>query len=216
MLGLLALWVEICSPGVRSLSVLGMWCEGAVPPPGAAGRLEVYMPAVLEVEIGSTARLECSFSIPGNVSFTSVEWFYVSAVGLGGRRGAVSRALHHVRPQVNHGHSNRVRLCVITASGARIDETEYSERLSVGEDKALSISKVTRQDNARTFICRVGADGQGVGENHTELSTYSEWCGDGDPVLFLCIILTRGMASCRDPRAPRDRAQLCRHPCAEQ
>ncbi|XP_019478587.2 cell surface glycoprotein MUC18 [Meleagris gallopavo] len=116
---------------------------------GAAGRLEVYMPAVLEVEIGSTARLECSFSIPGDVPFTSIEWFYV-----------------------NHGHSNRVRLCVITATGARIDETEYSERLSVGEDKALSISKVTRQDNGRTFICRVGADSQGVGENRTELNTY--------------------------------------------
>uniref|UniRef100_A0A8C2TBY7 Cell surface glycoprotein MUC18 n=1 Tax=Coturnix japonica TaxID=93934 RepID=A0A8C2TBY7_COTJA len=116
---------------------------------GVSGRLEVHMPAVLEVEIGSTARLECGFSIPGNVSFTSIEWFYV-----------------------NHGHSNRVRLCVITASGARIDETEYGERLSVGEDKALSISKVTRQDNARTFICRVGADGRGVGENHTELYTY--------------------------------------------
>lgn len=77
-------------------------------------------------------------------------------------------------PQVNRGHSDRVRLCVITASGVRIDETEYSERLSVGEDKALSISKVTRQDNARTFICQVGADSQGVGESRTELYTYSE------------------------------------------
>lgn len=56
------------------------------------------MPAVLEVEIGSTARLECSFSIPGNASFTSVEWFYVSAVGLGGQPGAVPGALHQVRP----------------------------------------------------------------------------------------------------------------------
>ncbi|NXJ07171.1 MUC18 protein, partial [Odontophorus gujanensis] len=139
---------------------------------GAAGKLEVSMPAVLEVEIGSTARLECGFSIPGNGSFTAIEWFYVSAVGLGGQAGAGHGALHQARPQVNRYHSKRVRLCLITARGVQMDDTEFGERVSVGEDKALSISKVTRQDDARTFICRVGAGSQGVGENRTELYTY--------------------------------------------
>ncbi|XP_021231644.1 cell surface glycoprotein MUC18 isoform X2 [Numida meleagris] len=139
---------------------------------GAASKPEVSMPAVLEVEIGSTARLECSFSVPENSSYTSIEWFFVNAVGLGGQPGAAPEVLHQARPQINRGHSRRVRLCLITTSGLQVDDTEYKERLSVGEDKALSISRVTRQDDARTFICQVGAGSQGVGENYTELYTY--------------------------------------------
>lgn len=70
--------------------------------------------------------------------------------------------------------SNRqVRLYHITASGVLEDDTEYKKRLSLGEDKALSISAVTVQD-ARTFVCQVGAGSYGVGENSTELSIYSE------------------------------------------
>lgn len=70
--------------------------------------------------------------------------------------------------------SNRqVRLYHITASGVLEDDTEYKKRLSLGEDKTLSISAVTVQD-ARTFVCQVGAGSYGVGENSTELSVYSE------------------------------------------
>lgn len=37
------------------------------------------MPAVVEVESGGTARIECNFYIPGNGSYTYINWFYVSA-----------------------------------------------------------------------------------------------------------------------------------------
>ncbi|NXF77735.1 MUC18 protein, partial [Sclerurus mexicanus] len=115
----------------------------------AASKLEVSMPAVVEVEIGGTARIECNFYIPGNDSYTYIDWFYVSA-GLG---------------------EDRVRLCHITDGEVLKEDTDYKERLSVGEDKALSISKVTMQD-FRTFICQVGAGSSGVGENRTELRVY--------------------------------------------
>ncbi|XP_069732385.1 cell surface glycoprotein MUC18 isoform X2 [Phaenicophaeus curvirostris] len=111
----------------------------------AASKVEVSMPAVVEAEIGSTARLECNFSIPEDGSYTYISWFVVDR------------------------HSE-VKLCHIT-DDVVLEDTEYRERLSVGEDKALSISKVTVQD-ARTFKCRVGAAGYDVGENHTELHVY--------------------------------------------
>ncbi|NXU53406.1 MUC18 protein, partial [Turnix velox] len=114
----------------------------------AASKLEVSMPAVVEVEIGAVARIECNFHIPGNDSYTYINWFYVSAE-LG----------------------NRVRLCHITGSEVLEDDTDYKGRLSVGEDKALSISKVTVLD-ARTFMCQVGAGSHGESENYTELHVY--------------------------------------------
>lgn len=68
-----------------------------------------------------------------------------------------------------------MKLLRVVAGGEVLEEeTGYKGRLSVGEDKALSISKVTLQD-ARTFVCQVGAGSQGVGENSTELHVYSEW-----------------------------------------
>ncbi|NXC02611.1 MUC18 protein, partial [Orthonyx spaldingii] len=113
----------------------------------AASKLEISMPAVVEVEIGGTARLECNFYIPENASFTYIDWFYVD-------------------------RSNRqVRLYHVTAGGVLQDDTDYKRRLLLGEDKALSISAVTVQD-ARTFVCQVGAGSYGVGENSTELSVY--------------------------------------------
>ncbi|NXA77900.1 MUC18 protein, partial [Thryothorus ludovicianus] len=113
----------------------------------AASKLEISMPAVVEVEVGSTARLECNFYIPENASYTYIDWFYVD-------------------------RSNRqVRLYHITASGVLEDDSDFKKRLSLGEDKALSLSAVTVQD-ARTFVCQVGAGSYGVGENSTELSVY--------------------------------------------
>ncbi|XP_040390372.1 cell surface glycoprotein MUC18 isoform X1 [Cygnus olor] len=113
---------------------------------GAASGLQVSMPEVVEAESESTARIECSFSIPGNGSYAYVDWFYVD-------------------------RSSRVKLLRIAGGEVLEEETSYKGRLSVGEDKALSISKVTLQD-ARTFVCQVGAGSQGVGENRTELHVY--------------------------------------------
>ncbi|NXO06202.1 MUC18 protein, partial [Oriolus oriolus] len=113
----------------------------------AATKLEISMPAVVEVEVGGTARIECNFYIPENASYTYIDWFYVDR------------------------SNKQVRLYHITASGVLEDGTDYKGRLSLGEDKALSLSSVTVQD-ARTFVCQVGAGSYGVGENSTELSVY--------------------------------------------
>lgn len=48
-------------------------------PTAVASKLEVFMPAVVEVESGGTARIECNFYIPGNGSYTYINWSYVSA-----------------------------------------------------------------------------------------------------------------------------------------
>ncbi|XP_054503489.2 cell surface glycoprotein MUC18 isoform X2 [Agelaius phoeniceus] len=113
----------------------------------AASKLEISMPPVVEVEVGGTARIECNFYIPENASYTYIDWFYVDR------------------------SNKQVRLYHITASGVLEDDTDYKKRLSLGEDKALSISAVTLQD-PRTFVCQVGAGSYGVGENSTELSVY--------------------------------------------
>ncbi|NXO78256.1 MUC18 protein, partial [Sitta europaea] len=113
----------------------------------AASKLEISMPAVVEVEVGGTARIECNFSIPENASYTYIDWFYVDRL------------------------NRQVRLFHVTASGVLEDDTDYKKRISLGEDKALSISSVTVQD-ARTFMCQVGAGSYGMGENSTELSVY--------------------------------------------
>ncbi|NXN84225.1 MUC18 protein, partial [Bombycilla garrulus] len=113
----------------------------------AASKLEISMPAVVEVEIGGNARIECNFYIPENASFTYIDWFYVDR------------------------SNKQVRLYHVTDSGVLQDDTDYKQRLSLGEDKALSISAVTPQD-ARTFVCQVGAGSHGVGENSTELRVY--------------------------------------------
>ncbi|XP_010120996.1 PREDICTED: LOW QUALITY PROTEIN: cell surface glycoprotein MUC18-like, partial [Chlamydotis macqueenii] len=113
----------------------------------AASKLEVSMPAVVEVESGGTARIECNFYIPGNGSYTYIDWFYVNRPPQ--PRETVPR----------HGQRDRA------------DNTDYKGRLSVGEDKALSISRVTVQDT-KTFVCRVRAGSHDMGENHTDLYVY--------------------------------------------
>lgn len=55
------------------------------------------MPEVVEAESESTARIACGFSIPGNGSYTYIDWSYVSAGAVPGVRGgavAVPRAPH--------------------------------------------------------------------------------------------------------------------------
>ncbi|NXR23575.1 MUC18 protein, partial [Cinclus mexicanus] len=113
----------------------------------AARKLEISMPAVVEVEAGDTARIECNFYTPENASYTYIDWFYVDR------------------------SNKQVRLYHITASEVLEDDTDYKNRVSLGQDKALSIRAVTVQD-AGVFVCQVGAGSYGVGENSTELSVY--------------------------------------------
>uniref|UniRef100_A0A8C5TWH7 Melanoma cell adhesion molecule n=1 Tax=Malurus cyaneus samueli TaxID=2593467 RepID=A0A8C5TWH7_9PASS len=120
-------------------------CRAVCQPLSAASRLEISMPPVVDVEVGGTARIECNFYIPENASYTYIDWFYVDR------------------------SNKQVRLYHATASGVLQDDTDFKERLSLGKDKALSISRVTLQD-ARTFMCQVGAGSYGVGENSTKLT----------------------------------------------
>ncbi|XP_062450484.1 cell surface glycoprotein MUC18 isoform X3 [Rhea pennata] len=112
----------------------------------AAGKLEVSMPAVVEVAYGDTARIECNFSIPGNGSYAYINWFYIDR------------------------HS-RVKLCSVVGGELLEESADYKGRLSVGNDNALSVARVAVQD-ARTLVCQVGAGGHGAGENRTELRVY--------------------------------------------
>ncbi|NXS57889.1 MUC18 protein, partial [Brachypteracias leptosomus] len=118
----------------------------------AASKLEVSMPAVVEVMIGDTARLECNFYIPENDSYTYIDWSYVD-------------------------RNRLVRLYHIVGSEVLEESTDYKGRVSLGEeDRALSISRVTIQD-AKTFVCQVGAGSHGTAENRTRLHVYSEGGG---------------------------------------
>ncbi|XP_071625052.1 cell surface glycoprotein MUC18 isoform X2 [Heliangelus exortis] len=103
-------------------------------------------PEVVEVESGGTARIECNVDIPGNGSYTYIDWFYMN-------------------------RNNRVELCRIRGTEILEENSDYKGRLLVGEDKALSISRVTVQD-ARTFLCQVVVGSHEVGESHTELRVY--------------------------------------------
>ncbi|NXG36817.1 MUC18 protein, partial [Dromaius novaehollandiae] len=114
----------------------------------AASKVEVSMPPVVEVAFGDTARIECNFSIPGNGSYTSINWSYMD----------------------RHG---RVKLCSVVGDELLEESADYKGRLSVGKDHALSIGRVTVQD-ARTIVCQVGAGSHGTGENRTELRVYSD------------------------------------------
>ncbi|KAL2295790.1 hypothetical protein Nmel_017312 [Mimus melanotis] len=113
-------------------------------PTAAASKLDISVPSVVEVEFGGTARIECNFNIPENASYTYIDWFYMDQ------------------------NNRQVRLYHITASEVVKDDTDYKARVSLGPDKALSISAVTMQD-ARTFMCQVGG---GMGESSTKLSVY--------------------------------------------
>ncbi|XP_051494399.1 cell surface glycoprotein MUC18 isoform X2 [Apus apus] len=104
------------------------------------------MPAVVEVENGGTARLECDFHVPGNGSYSRIDWFYIN-------------------------RNSRVEVCQVMGGRILEESADYAGRLSLGEDRALSISRVTMQD-AKTFICHVVTDSHGTAENHTELHVY--------------------------------------------
>ncbi|NXF88098.1 MUC18 protein, partial [Eubucco bourcierii] len=112
----------------------------------AASKVEVSMPAVVEVERGGTARIECNFHIPDNGPYTYIDWFYID-------------------------RDNEVRLFHITSNETVEENTDYRGRLSLGEDKALSISEVLLGDS-KTFVCRVGAGSYGVIEKQTKLLVY--------------------------------------------
>lgn len=55
-----------------------------------------------------------------------------------------------------------------------VEDSPYVGRVSMDDTFTLAITQTTLQD-ARVFVCQVGAGSLGVGENRTELRVYSEW-----------------------------------------
>ncbi|XP_053125162.1 cell surface glycoprotein MUC18 isoform X2 [Hemicordylus capensis] len=112
-------------------------------PPGADGNVEVSMSDVVEAEVGKTAIIRCGFSIPVNSTYAYVNWFYMDS---------------HVRKKIIY----------MVPGMESPEELELKGRVRMGEDFALTVSKVTPQD-AKVYVCQVGAGSAGVGENRTEL-----------------------------------------------
>ncbi|NXA38946.1 MUC18 protein, partial [Eudromia elegans] len=151
------------------------WVRGGFPtlpqplhglcPTAAAGKVEVSMLPVVEVELGEKARIECNFSIPGNGSYSIINWFYVE-------------------------RHDRVKMCSVLPGELLEENPSYKGRLSVGQDNSLSISRVTVQD-ARPIVCQVVSDDHGVGENSTELRLYTAPCPDPSVPLQIATCVSR-------------------------
>uniref|UniRef100_A0A8C3XWD6 Melanoma cell adhesion molecule n=1 Tax=Chelydra serpentina TaxID=8475 RepID=A0A8C3XWD6_CHESE len=109
-------------------------------------KLEVSMLELVEVELGQTARIPCNFSLPGDSDYAYINWFYI-----------------HKR--------SRTKICYLVRGQLFEPEAEYKGRLAMEDDFTLAVSRVTLQD-ARTFVCQVGAGSLGVGENRTKLHVY--------------------------------------------
>ncbi|XP_073176881.1 cell surface glycoprotein MUC18 isoform X2 [Lepidochelys kempii] len=129
-------------PGLLLACGLLLWGATA----GGASKVEVSLLEVVEVELGQTARIPCNFSLPEASDYAYINWFYID-------KRSRTKIYYMVRGQV-----------------FEVD-TEYKGRVAMEDDFTLTISRVTLQD-ARTFVCQVGAGSLGVGENRTKLHIY--------------------------------------------
>lgn len=111
---------------------------------GADGKVEVSTLSVVEAEIGKKAVITCNFSAPEN--FTYVNWFYMDK-------------------------NDRKKIISMFRSTRHIDETDLKGRVNLTEERSLAIEGVLLQD-AKTYVCQVGAGGAGVGENRSELHVF--------------------------------------------
>ncbi|XP_050778009.1 cell surface glycoprotein MUC18 isoform X3 [Gopherus flavomarginatus] len=119
-----------------------LWGATAV----GASKVEVSMLEMVEVELGQTARIPCNFSLPGESHYAYINWFYIDK---------------HSRTKIYY---------MVRGQEFEVDP-EYKGRVAMENDFTLTISRVTLQD-ARTFVCQVGAGSLGVGENRTKLHIY--------------------------------------------
>ncbi|XP_066495513.1 cell surface glycoprotein MUC18 [Tiliqua scincoides] len=111
---------------------------------GADGKVEVSTTSVVEAEVGKKAVITCSFSTPENVTY--VNWFYMDK-------------------------NDRKKIISMFRGTVHIDESEFRGRVNLTEELALAIENVVLQD-AKTYVCQVGAGGAGVGENRSELHVF--------------------------------------------
>ncbi|KAJ6653986.1 hypothetical protein lerEdw1_007618 [Lerista edwardsae] len=111
---------------------------------GADGKVEVSTTSEVEVEVGRRAVLACNFSAPENVTY--VNWYYMDK-------------------------SERKKIISVFRGSVHIDESDFRGRVSLTEELALAIESVALQD-AKTYVCQVGAGSAGVGENRSELHVF--------------------------------------------
>ncbi|TFJ99174.1 Cell surface glycoprotein MUC18 [Platysternon megacephalum] len=111
-----------------------------------ASKVEVSMLEMVEAELGQTARIPCNFSLPEESSYAYIHWFYMNK-------------------------HNRTKIYYMVRGQVFEVDPEYKGRVAMEDDFTLTISRVTLQD-ARTFVCQVGAGSLGVGENRTKLHIY--------------------------------------------
>uniref|UniRef100_A0A7M4FT66 Melanoma cell adhesion molecule n=1 Tax=Crocodylus porosus TaxID=8502 RepID=A0A7M4FT66_CROPO len=116
---------------------------GALQQQGYASKVEVSMPKVVEVDLGNTAMLPCRFP---DSNITYVHWSYITRAG---------------RTKVHSWVQGKVFT----------EDPPYVGRVSMDDAFTLAITQTTLQD-ARIFVCQVGAGSLGVGENRTELRVY--------------------------------------------
>ncbi|XP_025055767.1 cell surface glycoprotein MUC18 isoform X4 [Alligator sinensis] len=116
------------------------------PDTGYASKVEVSTPSVVEVDLGHTAMLPCSFFILPDSNITYVYWSYIP-------------------------RSSRTKVYSWVQGKVFVDDSPYVGRVSMDDTFTLAITQTTLQD-ARVFVCQVGAGSLGVGENRTELRVY--------------------------------------------
>ncbi|XP_074833031.1 cell surface glycoprotein MUC18 [Carettochelys insculpta] len=112
----------------------------------AVDKVEVSVPEVVEVELGETARINCNFSLPGESDYAYINWFCID-------------------------RNRRMKIAYMAGGQIVLADTEYKGRVAMEDDFALTISRVTLQD-ARSFVCQVGAGSLGVDEKRTQLLVY--------------------------------------------
>ncbi|XP_061575324.1 melanoma cell adhesion molecule b isoform X3 [Cololabis saira] len=119
---------------------------------GAWAAVEVVVEDKVEVYLGDTAQITCTFTSDDGIGGTSIQWFYVDKL------------------------KEKQRISSQDSMMTRVDkDTPYTDRISVnstGASVVLTISDVQLQDE-REFICLVKSLTDGVGEGRTRLLVYA-------------------------------------------
>ncbi|XP_063167074.1 cell surface glycoprotein MUC18 [Candoia aspera] len=109
----------------------------------AEANVEIFMPDVVEAEVGETAVISCQFSLPENSSYAYVNWY-------------------------SREKTSRKKIIYLLQDKEFWEEGQYKDRLNIAKNFSLVIQRVSPQD-AKTYICQVGLGSLGVGENRTKL-----------------------------------------------
>ncbi|XP_070621581.1 cell surface glycoprotein MUC18 isoform X1 [Erythrolamprus reginae] len=129
---------------LRSLALLGCLLLASYCSRGnAEANFEVFVPEVIEAEIGETVVIDCEFSLPENISYAYIHW-------CSGEKIPPKKIISLIQDEVHWA------------------EDQYKDRLDIAKNFSLVIKKVAPQD-AKPYICQVGLGSLGFSENRTKL-----------------------------------------------